>query len=174
VNVPGAVMAGGDPCLVAEDPQMLMTTPCAFKESSALDLVPGALIGMNIGLAAGLLGAYLPDQSKYGMTWRRVLLIDLATAAGAIAGATFGCVANPRCLNQATNALDDRDRAIVAGAALLGGAFGLAGGVLATRHYDDAITDTGPAPPTMPTLTFAPVRDATGAMAPAFGAMGFF
>ena len=57
--------------------------------------MPGALIGLNVGLAAGLLGAYLPDQSHYGPSWRRVLLVDLGAGAGGDCGRAFGCVANP-------------------------------------------------------------------------------
>jgi len=147
-------------------------TECAFSESSALDLLPGALIGMNLGLAAGLLGAYLPNQSRYGPSWKRVVFIDLAVGAGAIAGATFGCVSNPKCLNQRPL---DEDRAIAAGAALLGGALGLAGGILLTRHIDDGISDAPAAsPPTMPVATFAPIRDAAGGMGPGVAAMGTF
>src|SRR6266540_2214127 len=147
-------------------------TECAFSESSALDPLPGALIGMNLGLAAGLLGAYLPNQSRYGPSWKRVVFIDLAVGAGAIAGATFGCVSNPKCLNQRPL---DEDRAIAAGAALLGGALGLAGGILLTRHIDDGISDAPAAsPPTMPVATFAPIRDAAGGMGPGVAAMGTF
>ena len=145
---------------------------CAYEEKSALDLVPGALIGLNVGLAAGILAAYLPDQSRPGPSWKRVLLVDLAVAAGAIAGATFGCVSNPSCLKGTPG---EGDRGIAAGAALLGGGLGLAGGILLTGSVDDGVSDSGrPAPTSMPVATFAPVRDAAGAMAPAFAAMGSF
>ncbi|HLK88441.1 MAG TPA: tetratricopeptide repeat protein [Polyangia bacterium] len=147
--------------------------PCAFQENSVLDLLPGTLIGLNVGLAAGLLGAYLPDQTKYGPSWQRVLLVDAATLAGGVAGATIGCVANPSCLNQNPS---DRDRAIVAGAALLGGGIGLVSGLVLTRR------DEGSPPPPddtaaaarLPIATVVPMRDAAGATIPAFAAMGSF
>ncbi|HEY4393421.1 MAG TPA: hypothetical protein VGP64_05140, partial [Polyangia bacterium] len=145
---------------------------CAFQERSLLDLLPGALIGLNVGLAGGLLGAYLPDQSKYGPSWQRVLLVDAATLAGGVAGATIGCVANPSCLNQDPK---DRDRAIVAASSLLGGAIGLVSGLVLTRG------DEGSPPPPdsqaatrLPIATVTPMRDASGATIPAFAAMGSF
>jgi hypothetical protein len=145
---------------------------CAYPERSALDLMPGTLIGLNVGLVAGILGAYLPDQSRPGPSWRRVLFVDLAVGAGAIAGATFGCVSNPKCLNQSP---EDEDRAIAAGAALLGAGLGFAGGVLLTRHIDDSAPETRSSPPpTMPVATFAPIRDAAGGIGPGVAAMGTF
>ncbi len=143
---------------------------CSYKERSVTDLMPGALIGLNVGLAAGLLGAYLPDQKEYGPTWQRVLLVDAAVVAGGVAGATIGCVANPSCLNQDP---DDRDRAIAAGAALLGGALGFVGGVLATHHVGEEPSPRDPAP-SMPMATFAPMRATDGSMIPAVAAFGSF
>ena len=144
---------------------------CAIPGRSFMDLMPGALIGLNVGLAAGLLGAYLPDQSHYGPTWQRVLLVDAAVVAGGVAGATIGCVANPGCLNQTP---DDRARSVVAGAALVGGALGLVGGVLATRHGSEG--DQSPSVPgaPMPIATFAPMRAADGSTVPAVAAVGAF
>jgi hypothetical protein len=168
--VPGGIVGSSRaPCMPPTDGQNIS---CAFQERSALDLLPGTLIGLNVGLAAGLLGAYLPDQSKYGPSWQRVLLVDAATLAGGVAGATIGCVANERCLNQNPN---DRARAIVAGSSLLGGAIGLVSGLVLTRG------DEGSPPPPdsqavtrLPIATVAPMRDASGATIPAFAAMGSF
>ena len=76
---------------VADDSQAdPLTKRCEFKNTSVLDLTPGALIGLNVGLALGLMAAYLPDQTKYGPTWKRVLLIDLAVGAGMVAGGVAG------------------------------------------------------------------------------------
>jgi hypothetical protein len=113
---------------------------CAFKDTSILQLAPGALIGINVGLLGGLLAAYLPDQTKYGPTWKRVLLVDLAVGAGALAGGVAGCVANGKCLS----AVPDEDaRAISAASALAGGAIGFVGGYLLTRHFDEDGTPPG-------------------------------
>jgi hypothetical protein len=148
-------------------------TTCAFSENSFLDFVPGTLIGLNVGLVGGLLAAYLPDQSRYGPTWKRVVLVDLAVGAGMIAGGTFGCVANYTCLTSTNSS--PADRAVAAGAALAGGVVGLVGGVLLTRHVDDDKADSPPRSSTpMPVATFAPMRDVAGNMSPAFAAMGFF
>jgi hypothetical protein len=155
-------------------------TNCAYPEDSNLDLAPGALIGLNVGITAGLLAAYLPDQSRSGPTAQRVMLVDLATAAGAVAGATFGCVAATNCLNPIPNPTKDQKeandnaRAKAGMAALVGAAIGAVGGVLLTRHYDDDRADGGQTNSTMPIATFAPMRDVAGGFTPAFAAMGFF
>jgi hypothetical protein len=128
---------GSKQCLMPPTPGPNMTWDwrCSFQAKSVLDLMPGALIGLNVGLAAGLLGAYLPDQTKYGPSWKRVLLIDLAVGAGMAAGGVAGCVANTdKCLTHDPN---PTARAISAGAALAGGVVGFAGGWLLTRHIDD-------------------------------------
>jgi hypothetical protein len=149
---------------------------CPIHDYSVFDLMPGALIGLNVGLVAGLLGAYLPDQSKYGPSWRRILLIDLAAAAGALAGGVGGCIGNVEgCLSN--SAPDDDARALAAIAAIGGGALGLLGGILLTRHFDD----DQPAPPTSPSTstislstTLLPLRTADGRVTTGIGALGRF
>jgi hypothetical protein len=142
---------------------------CPVKTTSVLDLTPGALIGLNVGLAAGLLGAYLPDQTKYGPTWKRVLLIDLAAAAGAVGGAVAGCVANTvDCLKRDPSS---SARAISAGSALAGGGLGILAGVLLTRHLDEE-----PQTPSTvaSTLTLMPMFTATRGSLPGLSAAASF
>ena len=148
---------------------------CAFAGSSVLDLMPGALIGLNVGIGAGLLGAYLSDQSRYGPTWRRVLLIDLATAAGALGGGVAGCVSDVGgCLNTTPVA---HARGTAAIWAMAGGAAGLLGGVLLTRHYDDDPL-AAPPPADKPTVslstTLIPLRTPDGRVTTGLGALGTF
>jgi len=148
---------------------------CVFRESSTFDLAPGALIGLNVGILAGALASYLPDQSKYGPTWKRVLLIDLAAGAGALAAGVGACVAlSETCLKAPQP--DDDARAMAAGAALIGGGLGLLGGYLLTRNIDEGVDSTGrqTTTPPMPMATFAPVRDGRGGTVPGFAAVGFF
>ena len=150
---------------------------CAVPATSALDLAPGTLIGLNVGLLAGLVGAYAPDQSHYGPTWQRVLFIDLAAAAGGIAGGVFGCVFNvDGCLKIPSPSPEAR--AIEAWAALGGAGVGAIAGVLGTRRFEDEMPDgrtTGDsASATMPVVTVAPMRDATGGVVPSVAAMGSF
>ncbi|HVZ71768.1 MAG TPA: tetratricopeptide repeat protein [Polyangia bacterium] len=152
-----------------EAPQMSCTfglsQNCVYRETSVMDLAPGALIGLNVGLAAGLLGAYVPDQSKYGPTWRRVLIVDLAVGTGMLAGGITGCVANTdHCL---LGEPDNQARAIVGASALAGGAIGLVSGLVLTRHFDD---DTS-APSGPSSITVAPLTLKDGA---GFVALGSF
>ena len=71
---------------------------------------PVILAGLNLGLGAGLALAYLPDQRVYGPTWRRVMLIDLATAAGGIGGALFKIVGQCLQTERDQQALRVRER----------------------------------------------------------------
>jgi hypothetical protein len=148
---------------------------CSYKATSLLDLAPGALIGLNVGLVAGLLGAYLPDQSDYGPSWKRVLLIDLAAAAGTVAGGVGGCVANVSgCLNGVP---DDHARAIAAVSAIGGMVVGLVGGVLLTRHVDDdpnAQSAAADKPKATITTSMFPLRAPDGSYSPGIGAFGTF
>ncbi len=148
--------------------------PCAFLDGiSVLDVAPGILIGLNVGLAAGLLSAYLPDQSRYGPSWKRVLLIDLAAGAGAVAGGVFGCVFNDDGCLSALHPTSEA-RSVAAWAALAGAGFGAVGGIVLTRGFDDDLPSREPTPGSMPMATFAPMRGANGSMVPAFAAMGSF
>jgi hypothetical protein len=147
----------------------------AAPATSTLDLAPGTLIGLNVGLAAGLLGAYLPDQTHYGPTWQRVLFVDSAAAAGAIAGGVFGCVANVKGCLQQPNPLEEA-RSIEAWSALAGAGIGAVAGVFGTHRFQEEAPDgrTIDAQATMPIVTVVPMRDGTGATVPAFAAMGSF
>jgi hypothetical protein len=164
----------GLPCMLPANQNDPRPT-CVFRSSSIFDLAPGALIGLNVGLVSGLLGAYLPDQSKYGPSLRRILLIDAAAGAAALAAGVGACVSlSDSCLTKPQP--DDDARAIAAGAALLGGGIGLIGGILLTRNVDaepqSSASKTAGA--TMPIATFTPMPDGRGGTMPGFTAMGSF
>ncbi len=64
----------------------------AYNDDTKERLALGVLAGLNVGLLAGLGMAYLPNQSHYGPTWQRVLMVDLAgLAGGLIASAVEYC-----------------------------------------------------------------------------------
>jgi hypothetical protein len=152
-----------------------VTQPCVFRSSSVFDLAPGALIGLNVGLGVGLAGAYLADQSKYGPSLKRVLLIDAAAGAAALAGGVGACVSlSDSCLR--AHQPDDQARAIAAGSALLAGSIGLVGGILLTRNVDDdpEAASARSAMTSVPIATFAPLPDGRGGSVPGFTAMGLF
>jgi hypothetical protein len=146
---------------------------CASHASSFLDRVPAALMGLNVGLVGGILGAYLPDQSRYGPSWRRVLLVDLASVAGVVAGGVAGCVSNVNgCLVSESPKADAYAHS--ATFALIGGVAGAFAGVLLTRHLDDE--PSAPPPPTQTsiTATLLPLRAPDGAVTTGVGVMGSF
>jgi len=150
-------------------------TKCVFRSSSVFDLAPGALIGLNVGLGVGLAGAYLSDQSRYGPSLKRVLLVDAAAGAAALAAGVGACVSQSRsCLT--AHQPDDDARAIAAGSALMGGAVGIIGGILLTRHVDDdpEVAATKLSSATIPLATFTLLRDGTGGSVPGVTAVGLF
>ncbi len=172
-NMKGEPITGGvkgkDQCSMED----IGLNNCAFPGGSVLDLMPGALIGLNVGLVSGLLGAYLPDQSRYGPSWKRVLLIDLAALAGALGGGIAGCVSDySGCLNSTKP--DDNARAAAAIWALSGGAIGAVGGLLLTQHYDEDTTAPSNKPRLSLTSGVMPLRAPDGQVTPGLGAFGTF
>jgi Tfp pilus assembly protein PilF len=120
----------------------LMAT--AVKPADTSRYAPAFVLGgLNLGLGAGLALAYLPDQRARGPTWKRVVLIDLAAAAGAFAGAVGTQVAclttddpktgKPRTAESCSITSDEGQAARFA---LIGGAAGLVAGWFLTRNLD--------------------------------------
>jgi len=134
------------------------------------------LIGLNVGVVAGVLGAYLPDQSRYGPSWQRIILIDLAVGAGALAGGIAGCVKDTDyCLLKDP---DPSHRASAAAAALGGAVLGLVGGIFLTRNVDEGRGDPAKREPSSgPSVsaTFMPPVKSNGITTPPMlGAVGTF
>lgn len=118
--------------------------PAVEERRVPLDRTLPAVIGLNAGLAGGLLGAYLPDQSRYGPSWRRVLLIDVGAGAGIVAGMVSGCLANKDCYNPRDTrepfgpvAAGGDARAKTAITGIVGGAVGAVAAWLLTSGTDD-------------------------------------
>ena len=164
-NVTGKVVTDKDGVVL--DPY---STHLKTAGASLLDLSLPALIGLNVGLVGGLLGAYLPDQSRYGPSWQRIGLIDLAAGAGALIGGIGACIGDPNCLTETANA---PARAHAAGLAVLGGGVGVLAGILLTRNVDrDVHTAPSSTPP--PSLTLLPMPNGSGGVTPTLSAIGFF
>jgi hypothetical protein len=138
------------------------------------------LAGLNLGLGAGLGLAYLPDQGTYGPTWRRVMLIDLATAAGGIGGALIKIVG--QCLQTKGGskpcAFETGNGQPTAQFALVGAGLGLAAGWLLTRQYDTGnLLPSERAPLALlplPTVLPVPAPDGRLRALPALAARGTF
>jgi hypothetical protein len=138
----------------------LLAVP-AFNASSDYvdrDSALGLLGGLNIGLAAGLAMAYLPDQKNYGPSWQRVMLVNLAGAAGAFIGALATTV--NKCLVLGSTGQDPTECRFAsdqptARAALAGGGIGLTLGWLVTRNFDK-----GKSSPSERNLSLLPVPTA--------------
>jgi hypothetical protein len=129
------------------------------------------LAGLNLGLGAGLALAYLPDQTKYGPQWAQVMLINLGTAAGVLAGAM---VDNIRyCLGGSGGSceIDSGEAKYTARYALAGGAIGLVTSWLLTQRWGVS-DEPSPGPPPVSLITFPtvlPSAGADGSTRPAFG-----
>jgi hypothetical protein len=115
----------------------------------------GMLAGLNAGLAAGLAMAYLPDQSKYGPSWQRVIMVDLAILAGGVFATTIELCSRRSdisCANSTDTQLDGR----TARFALAGAGLGLVAGWLLTMNYD-RVRETRP---DLAPLSFIPLPGA--------------
>ena len=117
----------------------------------------GMLVGLNVGLAAGLAVAYLPDQSVYGPTWQRVIMVDLAGFAGAVFATTIELCSRTdngvhvHCADSSTT-LNSR----TARFSLVGAGLGLVAGWLLTMNYDRPRETR----PDLPPLSFIPLPGA--------------
>ena len=114
----------------------------------------GMLAGLNVGLAAGLAMAYLPDQSVYGPSWQRVMMVDMAGLAGAVFATTIELCSrteNAHCADSNTT-LNSR----TARFSLVGAGLGLFAGWLLTMNYD-RVRETRPE---RPLFSFIPLPGA--------------
>lgn len=141
----------------------------AFDFDADKHAAPTVLVGMNIGLGAGLALAYLPDQRQYGPSWQRVLLVNLAGVAGGVAGSLL-----ERCVGEECRVEEPTAR--TARFALAGGAVGLAAGWLLTRNYDRNRALERRPPQMVPSPALIPIQTTDGKMsfAPGVAARGGF
>jgi hypothetical protein len=97
----------------------------------------GMLAGVNVGLAAGLAMAYLPDQSVYGPSWQRVMMVDMAGLFGVVFATTIEVCSridngvHVHCADSSTT-LNSR----TARFALVGAGLGIIAGWLLTMNFD--------------------------------------
>ena len=150
----------------------------AYRNEIKQRLSWGMFAGLNLGVAAGLSMAYLPDQSKYGPSWQRVALIDLAAVSGAFfAGVTELCTRKETqfCADTSSK-LTINGRTARYG--LVGAGIGLVAGYMLTKNYDKEIRTIGPEGRLsfMPMPTVLPVESGTGApiLVPGLAAQGRF
>ena len=128
--------------------------------------------GLNLGLAAGLALAYLPDQREYGPRWQQVMLINLGTGAGVIGGAMVDIIR--QCVGDRGTKecnINTGDRQPTAQYALIGGALGLAASWVLTSALDTS-DDPPPERPAFSLVTVPsvlPVRGVDGRTRAGFG-----
>jgi hypothetical protein len=141
-----------------ENPQLSPDAPAQqayYRDEARRRLAWGMLAGLNVGLAAGLAMAYLPEQSKYGPSWQRVLMVDLAGLAGAIFATTIEICSRrgeANCANNTETTLDER----TARFALVGASVGILTGWLLTMDFDRDLNQR----PELPVLSWMPLPGA--------------
>jgi hypothetical protein len=124
----------------------------------------GMLAGLNVGLAAGLAMAYLPDQSVYGPSWQRVIMIDMAGLAGAVFATTIELCSRTETNGTHVHCADSNTtlNSRTARFSLVGAALGLFAGWLLTTNYDHARE----ARPERPLFSFIPLPGAVPVESP--------
>jgi len=167
--VPALGLYPSPPNLNDSDPTVNDARDNSYHNQIRQRLAWGMLAGLNVGLTTGLAMAYLPDQSVYGPSWQRVLMVDLAGVAGAIFAATIEICTrgknNIHCADQDPKdpnktRLNDR----TARYALAGAGLGLITGWLLTMSYDHN-NQARPAPPLLshiPLPGVVPVQSTSG------------
>jgi PEGA domain len=151
VATPPAKDDNGNP-LPPNDPRVIAYNN--YRNQIKQRMAWGMLAGLNVGLAAGLAMAYLPDQNVYGPSWQRVIMIDLAGFAGAIFATTIEL-----CSRTTTDHCADTSATLnsrTARFSLVGAGLGLVAGWMLTMNYDRP-RDTRPE---LPPLSFIPLPGA--------------